>query len=394
VDGVVEGTVLRSGNRVRVTANLLHAPTDRHLWAETYENDLGDVLALQDTLAQAIAEQVRIKVTPQEQVRLASARLVNPAAYELYLKGRYEWNKRSEEGLKKGLEYFQQGIKLDPNYALAYSGVADSYIVLGNQGFFPGIEAYPKARAAALKALKLDETLAEPHSSLARVLEDYDRNWSGAEREHQRAIELNPNYATAHHWHAFGLGLTGRNNEALAEIELARSLDPLSTIINANVALILYWGRQYDRAIVEGRKALELEPNNALAHQYLVAIYLQKGKYTEALAELQKDLSLKRGDAALRTLLPCAYAASGNKEKARTILGQLKQQSTREYIPPHLIANVYVALGDKDEAFEWLRKGLEDHDGGMVGLKVDPALDSLRSDPRFQDLLRRMNFPP
>jgi TolB-like protein/predicted Ser/Thr protein kinase len=394
VDAVVEGSVLRAGDRVRITAQLIQASTDRHLWAESYDRDLRDVLSLQSEVSRAIASEIQTKVTPQEQARLASARAVNPVAYDLYLKGRYEWNKRSKEGLERGLEYFQRAIDLDPNYALAYSGVADSYVVLGNWGLLPGVEAYPKARAAALKALQLDQNLAEPHASLARVLEDYDWDWLDAENEHQRAIELNPNYATAHHWHAFGLGLTGRNKEALAEIELARSLDPLSTIINADVALVLYWGRQYDRAIIEARKALELEPNNRAAHAYLGQIYLTKGVYKNALAEFRILQTLPGGDPSDSASLAAAHAAAGNRDEALRILGRLKQQSKREYISPYSIALVYVGLGDNNEALAWLQKALDDHDGLMDVLKVEPGLDPLRSEPRFQALLRRMNFPP
>jgi TolB-like protein/Flp pilus assembly protein TadD len=394
VDAIVEGSVLRAGDRVRITAQLIQASTDRHLWAESYDRNLRDVLSLQSEVSRAIASEIQAKVTPQEQARLASARLVNPGAYDLYLKGRYEWNKRSKEGLERGLEYFQRAIDLDPNYALAHSGVADSYIALGSWGLLPGVEAYPKAKAAALKAMQLDQDLAEPHASLARALEDYDWDWLGAEREHQRAIELNPNYATARHWHAYGLGLRGRNKEALAEIELARSLDPLSTIINAEVALVLYWGRQYDGAIVEARKALELEPNSLPAHEYLGEIYLMKGMYKDALAEFQICRALDRTDPGTSASLAMAYAAAGNREEALRILGRLKQQSKREYISPDSIALVYVWLGDKNEAFAWLQKALDDHDGLTVQLNVDPELDPLRGDPRFRASLRRMNFPP
>jgi serine/threonine-protein kinase len=394
VDAVIEGSVLRAGDRVRITAQLIQASTERHLWAESYDRNLRDVLSLQSEVSRAIASEIQAKVTPQEQARLASARVVNPEAYDLYLKGRYEWNKRSKEGLERGLEYFQRAIDLDPNYALGHSGVADSYVVLGSWGRLPGVEAYPKAKAAALKAMQLDQNLAEPHSSLARVLEDYDWDWSGAEREHQRAIELNPNYATARHWHAYGLGLRGWNKEALAEIELARTLDPLSPIINAEVASILYWGRQYDQAIVEARKALELEPNSLPAHLYLGEIYLTKGMYKDALAEFQIVLTLDRTDPRTSAYLAAAYAAAGNREEALRMLGRLKQQSKREYTSPYLIAYVYVWLGDKNEAFAWLQKGFDDHSGLMGLLKVDPWLDPLRSAPRFQALLRRMNFPP
>jgi TolB-like protein/Flp pilus assembly protein TadD/tRNA A-37 threonylcarbamoyl transferase component Bud32 len=394
VDAVIEGSVLRAGGRVRITAQLIQASTDRHLWAETYDRDLRDVLALQGEVAQAIASEVKAKVTPQEQALLASARLVNPAAYELYLKGRYEWNKRSEEGLKSGLEYFQQAIKLDPGYALAYSGLADCYEVLGNNVFLPGVEVYPKAKAAAVKALELDQSLAEAHTSMAGVLEDYDRDWASAEREFKRAIELNPNYATAHHWYALALALMGRGEEAVREIEQARRLDPLSVRINANVVLVLYLGRQYDRAIVEARKAIDLEPNDSTAHIYLGQTYLQKGMHQEALAEYQKVQSLAptRSDTPLN--LARAFAATGNREKALKMLDALEKPSKRRYISPYGMAAAYASLGEREEAFAWLERGLNDFDGHMNHVKVDPVLDPLRSDPRFQALLRRMNFPP
>ena len=394
VEGIIEGSVLRSGNRVRITAQLIQARAERHLWAESYERDLGDVLALQGEVAQAIAREVQTTLTPQEQARLAAAGLVKPEAYELYLKGRYEWNKRTKEGLNKGFEYFQQAINLDPNYALAWAGVADSYGVMGNNNLVPGADVYPKAKAAALKAQEFDRNSAEAHASLALVLQEYDRDWLAAEREYRRAIQLNPSYATARHWYALSLALTGRDQEAIREIEQARRLDPLSIRTNANVVLVLYLGRHYDRAIAEARKALELEPNDASTHEYLGLTYLQKGTPEEALAELQKALSLERAESGVAGYLAGAYAVSGNREEALKILGQLKQQSKREYVSPYSIASAYVRLGDRDQALAWLQKGFDVYDGDMDNLKVDAALDPLRSDPRFHDLLRRMNFPP
>jgi TolB-like protein len=266
VDALIEGSVQRAGSRVRITAQLIHAPADRHLWAESYERDVKDVLALQDEVARAIAGEIQIALTPQERTHLASARPINPEAHELYLKGRYQWNKRTEEGLKKGLEFFQQAIREDPSYALAYCGAADTYGILGNNRFLPGVEAYPKAREATLKALELDQNLAEAHASLGLVLVDYDRDWSAGEREYQRAIELSPSCATAHHWYALALASMGRTDEAIREIELARRLDPLSVRVSSNVGFALYFGRQYDRAIPELLKAIELEPSNDDTH--------------------------------------------------------------------------------------------------------------------------------
>jgi serine/threonine protein kinase/TolB-like protein/Flp pilus assembly protein TadD len=393
VDAVIEGSVLRSGGRVRITAQLIGAVPERHLWARSYERDLRDVLALQSAVAQAIANEIKIKVTPQEQTRLASSRPVNPEAYELYLKGRYEWNKRTEEGLKKGLEYFQQAIRMDPSCALAYSGVADSYGMLGSNAFLPGTEVLAKAKAAALKALELDDGLAEAHASLAQLLFDYDRDRVAALREFEAAIKLNPNYATAHHWYAMDLAWLGRDEEAIREIEQARSLDPLSVRISANVGLVLYVARQYDRAILELLKTLELEPSDPDAHWLLGQIYLQKRMNREALAEMQKAVSLAHDRPLERARLAHAYAVTGNRGEALKILGRLEQQSKREYVSPYFMARAYVALGKKEQAFAWLQKGLEVYDGMMDDLKVDPALAPLRSDPRFQNLLRRMNFP-
>jgi tetratricopeptide (TPR) repeat protein len=332
---------------------------------------------------------------PDAQARLASARPVNPEAYELYLKGRYEWNNRTEEGLKKGLEYFQQAINLDPTYALAYSGLADSYSVLGNNGSLPGAEVYPKAKAAALRALELDKNLAEAHASLGLVLFEYKWDQEAALKEYETAIELNPNYATAHHWYAVSLALMGRSEEAIREIEQAQRLDPLSVRISANVALILYEGRQYDQAIIKARKALELEPNDGATHSRLGDIYLQKGMPKEALAEFQYNLSPKeRAEPPADPDLIRAYAAAGNRREAQRLLVRLKQQSKREYISPWCIARAYVALGENEEALVWLQKGFEDYAGGMERLRVEPDFDPLRSDPRFRELLRRMNFLP
>jgi serine/threonine-protein kinase len=391
VDGVVEGSVLRSGDRVRITAQLIYAPSDTHVWAKSYERDMRGVLTLQSEVAQAIASEIRAKVTPEEQTRLASARPVNPEAYELYLKGRYEWNKRTKDGMRRGLDYFQQAIELDPTYSLAYSGVADSYALLGENELISGREVYPKAKAAALKALELDETSAEAHTSFGGVLFDYDRNPQAALKEFETAIRLNPNYATAHHWYATKFAMLGRSEEAYREIEQARRLDPLSERINANVALVLYYGRQYDRAIVAAHRALELEPTNDTAHWYLGHILLQRGTPEMALAEYQEWERLT-GSSCFSCLIR-VHAAAGNRREALKILDQLKQQSKREYVSPVAFAEAYTALGENDEAMTWLEKGFEDYAGGMDILKAEPAFDRLRSDPRFQDLLRRMNFP-
>jgi TolB-like protein/Tfp pilus assembly protein PilF len=393
VDAVLEGTVTRSGDRVRVTANLLHAPTDRHLWAETYESDLGDVLTLQGEVARAIAEQVRIKLTPEEQARFAPAHSVNPEAHDAYLKGRYYWNLRTESGLKKSIDYFQQAIKKDPGYARAYAGLADSYAVSVMWGFAPPREAYPRAKAAALKALEMDGTLAEPHASLGVAKVDFDFDFVGAEKEYKLAIKLNPSYATAHEWYATYLALMGRHNEAFPEIKRAQELDPLSPTISVMSAPLLLWSRRYDEAIAESRRTLELYPGFYPAHMYLGSAYEQKKLYDQAIAEYQKALALEPGNSILGTALACGYAAAGKRSEALKRISQLKEHSRRMYVSPYGIACIYAALGHVDQACAWLEKAYEDRSYGLYSLKTNPRFDPLRSDPRFQALLRRMNFP-
>jgi TolB-like protein/Flp pilus assembly protein TadD len=340
VDGIIEGTVLRSGERVRIAAQLLDARKDRHLWAETYERDLQEVLALQGEVARDVAQHVQAKLTPQEQIRFASgqSRSVNPEAYELCLKGRYQWNKRTREGLMKALEYFQRAIRVDPSCALAYSGLADTYGVLGNNGFLPTNEVFPKAKAAALKAVELDGDLAEAHASLAVELAPSD--WQGHEKEFLRAIELNPSYANAHHWYALGLVAMGRSDEAIREIEQARRLDPLSARINTNVGLVLYGARQYDRAIAELLKAQELEPSDVSAHLVLGWTYLAKGMTREALGEIQTAVRLSGDEPTVSAELARAYALSGNRKEALKILGRLKEISKQQHIPSCDFANI------------------------------------------------------
>jgi len=294
VDAVVEGTVLRSGEQVRITAQLIQAPTDKHLWAESYEGNLRDTLALQKKVASAIAEQIRIEVTPQEQAVLKQTNVVNPEAYESYLKGRYFWNKRTADGFKVALAYFKQAIEQDPKYAQAYAGLADSYDLLGDweYGVLAPSEAYPKAKAAAIKALELDNTLSEAHTSLAFSLDVFEWDWKSAEKEFGRAIELNPGYATAHHWYAWHLSEMGLNNEAIAEMRKAEHLDPLSLIISADMAEILLVAHLNDEAIEQSRSTVDMDPNFAIAHYELGQAFVQKHSYNEAIAEFQKGIEL------------------------------------------------------------------------------------------------------
>jgi serine/threonine protein kinase/Flp pilus assembly protein TadD len=394
VDAVVEGSVLRSGKRVRITAQLIDAATDQHLWAESYERDLRDVLSLQGEVARAIANDIQVKLTPQEQARLVSARSVDPEAYQLYLKGRFYWSKRTEAGLKNGIEYFHQAIDLDPNYALAYAGIADCYSLLGWDLFgpLPPREALPIAKAAARKALETDDSLAEAHNSLAWTKLAFDWDWTGAEREFKRAIELNPGYAITHHWYAECLAGMGRYAEALAEIRQAQELDPLSLIISSIVGWVLYFDRKNDQAIAEFRKTLELDPNFWVAHWTLGRAYEQKAMFTEAIAEIQKAIDFSGSSPLSLAALGHTYAVSGRRAEAERVLNQLKDSSKQTYISPYGIAAIHAGLGEKDQAFLWLEKAYEERSGWLIWLRAEPGSDPLRSDPRFQDLLRRIGL--
>jgi TolB-like protein/DNA-binding winged helix-turn-helix (wHTH) protein/Flp pilus assembly protein TadD len=393
VDAVVEGTVLRSGDQVRITAQLIEASTDKHLWSQSYEGELRDSLALQNTVARAIADQIRINLTPQEQAALKSVKVVNPQAYESFLKGRYFWNKRTADGLKVALAYFNQAIEEDSKYAEAYSGLADTYALLGDWQYavMTPKEAFPKAKAAAIKALELDNALGEAHNSLAFVLDGFDWDFNSAGNEFRRAIELNPGYATAHHWYAWHLSLLGRYDEAIAEMKKAENLDPLSLIINADLAELLVLAHSYDESIQQSRKTIEMDPNFALAHNQLAQAYLQKHMYAEAVAELQKAVQISGGSPTCKANLARAYVVSGKRSEALELLSELKKRSNPGYSNASEIAIVYASLGDKDQAMTWLEKGYEERFN--PGVLLRPGFDPLRSDSRFQSLVHRIGLP-
>jgi len=394
VDAVVEGTVLHSGNRVRITAQLVSAPMERHLWAQSYERDVRDVLGLQREVANAIADEIRIKVTPEEHVRLSGAPPVNSEAYEAYLKGRYYWETRSEEGLRKAIGYFQQAIEKDPTSPRAYSGLADSYNALGSDEFLPPMEAFPQAKAAALEALRRDQNFAEAHASLAFAIWNYDYDWKAVETEYKRAIDLNPGYATSYHWYAGYLSGMGRFAEAIAAVKRARELDPLSSRINANVGFILYFARQYDQAIEELQRAVRMDPDGEAPYYYLGLIYLQKGDYRQAISEFEKSKQLSSGGWEPDLELAQVYALAGDRKETQIILGRSLAKSKRNYESALTIAKVYVALGEKEKAFTWLQKAYVERSSLLTFLSVDPTLDVLHTDPRFQALLTRMNLQP
>jgi len=393
VDAVVEGSVLRSGDQVRITAQLIEASTDQHLWSQSYEGELRDTLALQSRVASAIADQIRINLTPQEQAALKSVKVVNPQAYESYLKGRYFWNKRTADGLKVALAYFNQAIDEDSKYAPAYSGLADTYALLGDWQYavMTPKEAYPKAKAAATKALELDSTLGEAHNSLAFVLDGFDWNFDSAGKEFRRAIELNPGYATAHHWYAWHLSLLGRYGDAIAEMKKAESLDPLSLIINSDLAELLVLAHSADESIQQSRKTIEMDPNFALAHNQLAQAYLQEHMYDPAVAELQKAVQLSGGSPTCIANLARAYALSGKRSDSEKLLSDLRNRSNPAHPNSAEIAMIYASLGDKDQAMNWLEKGYEERFN--PGVLLRPGFDSLRSDSRFQNLVHRIGLP-
>ena len=389
VDAVVEGTVMRSGDRIRVTAQLIHAPTDRHLWARTYDRELRDVLALQAELAGAIAQAVEVKVQPEESRRLAARGAVNPDAYDAYLKGRFFLNRRSSKDISKAVEYFQQAIERDPNYAPAHSGLSDAYRMFGLQGV-PPRECMPKAEAAARKALALDDTLAEAHASLAGVLYRYQWDWQGAEREFRLSLELDPSYAEGHRAYAIYLSTVRRGEEAVAAARRARELSPLAMGINVELGTALVRVGRYDEAIEQLQKTLELDPKFARAYAALAAAYDGKGDRPRAVTVLEKAVSLSGG--APNPWLGYAYGVTGRRREAMEILARLEKLSQKRYVTPQDFAVVHLGLGDKDQAFAWLEKAYEDRAFEILGFS-GLLFDQLSDDPRFQDLLRRMRLP-
>ncbi len=393
VDAVVEGSVRLAGGRVRVTAQLIDAATNRHLWAESYERDLRDVLTLQSEVAQAIAGEIRVKVLPEEKARLADAHQVDPEAYQAYLMGRHFQEQRTVAGAEKSVEYFEQAIQGNPNDARSYAAEANSYVLLSVYGALPTVEANRKAKSLAARALEIDETLAAAHAAMAAVLED-EWDWPGAEREHRRAIELNPNDAHTRHWYGEMLIYLGRFTEARAEIDRAAELDPLSPAVVGAVGDPLFNGRQYDLAIQEYRKALLINPNHAVTHRDLGQTYLYAGMHEKALVEIQAAIDLSGNQADYVALLALVHAVAGRRTEALRVLESLKQPTNRQEDVPVDVAVVYAALGEMDRAFEWLEKAYDQRAYALVWIKVSPLLDPLRSDPRFKDLMRRVGLPP
>ncbi|MBN2093181.1 winged helix-turn-helix domain-containing protein [candidate division KSB1 bacterium] len=392
VDIIVEGSVFCSAEKVRINAQLIDVKTDQHLWAESYEHDFANIITLQGEIARAITSAIKIKLTPTDQYRLTNQHPVKTEAYHAYLKGRYFWNKRTMEGFQKGIEYFEQAIQIDPDYAQAYVGLADCYNLLYDYDLLAPGKSAPSARTAARTALSLDNTLSEAHASLGFVQARYDWDWPGAEREFKHAIELNHNNAIAHHWYALHLAMTGRFAEAITEISKALELDPLSLIINSNKGWILYFARKYDEAERQLIRTLELDSNFMSAQVKLGWVYEQKGLYLPAIEMFHRALSLTQDDANVMGLIGNAHALAGNKAAALKIINELTISSSPKYLSSYWLALIYVSLDENDQAFYWLDKAIEERSSGLVWLKVDPQLDRLRTDPRFAERLRRVRF--
>ena len=394
VEYLLEGSCRREGSRVRISAQLIRVRDQMHLWAQDYDREFSDSLALESEVTRDIAAQIQLKLAQQPTARASHP--LNPVAHDAYLRGRYFWSKRSEQGYLKAIEHFEQAIAADPNYAQAYSGLADAYALLGSNPTtaITRKDAMAKARAAALQALAIDDSLAEAHTSLAFVYWHYDWNWANAEKEFQRALQLNPSYATAHHWYAFYLLSQGRTDQAIEEIGRAQQVDPLSLIINTDVAQILFYAHHYDRATEQAKRVLDMDADFSLARVMLGWSYLARQENGAALEQAEKATEAPGVGDALDANLEVTYAALGRKAQARDLLIRLEAKSKRNTQLVVGIAEAHALLNEKDQAFVWLEKAFQDRDGGLTLIKLDPFLEPLHADPRFQDLVRRIGLSP
>jgi TolB-like protein/Tfp pilus assembly protein PilF len=391
VTNILEGSVQKAGDQVRVNVQLINAMTDAHLWADTYDRKLTDMFSVESEIAKAIAESLQAKLSGSEKTAMSKVPTANTEAYELYLKGRFFWNKRTGADLKRAIEYFNQAIEKDPNYALACAGLADSYTLLSVFGAASPQDSIPQARAAAKKALELDNTLAEAHASFGRILSGYDYNFEGAIAEFERAIQLNPNYATSYHWISNGpLTARGEFDRAIAEGKRAVELDPLSMIDNADLGQVYFYARRYDEAISQVRKAIEIDPHSYLAHYYLGQIHQLQGHLTDAIAEYQKAVELDDDPEAL-AFLGQAQARAGQRDEAQKILARMTEEAKSRYVSAYSFALMFVGLGDKERAIDALGRAYrEGAANDIITIRVDPMLDDLHGDPRFEALAEKI----
>jgi len=393
VDALVEGSALLIGEQVRITVQLIEAATDRHLWADNYDRELSDVLALHSEVARSIAHKIRITVTPEEATHLASVREVNPEAYRLYLLGQHHLYKWEPADLDKAIRYFQQAIEVDPQYAQPHAGLAKVYGAIGFYGHLRPRDSFEKERAAAAAALEIDSNLADAHGEYALVYFYFDWDWQKAEEEFLRTISLNSNYAYAHQFYAWFLVAMGHTKEAHTSIKTALQLDPLALLAYMTASDVYYFSRQYDKAITRLHEALDLFPNHPFAHARLGWSYVQKGMFEKAIGESQRAVTLSPDITEHLWMLGYAYAAAGQTTEARKILDDLHDLAKKQYVHAYGFALIHIGLGENDEALEWLERAYQDRNAWMPFMQVAAPLDPLRSDPRFQDLLRRMNFP-
>jgi len=388
---VLEGSVRRALGRVRIAAQLIQVRDETHLWAQTYERSLIDILKLQSEVARAIAREIRVKLTAREERRLAASRAVSPQAYEAYLKGRHLWNRRTEDGMRKSIAHYEQAIRLYPQYAMAYAGVADSYVMLACRGMVPAKDTFRKAKEAARKAIDLDSELGEAHGSLAHVrLHDWD--WEGLEADFERALDLNPAQAIVYYWYGEFLMSRGRPEEAIAVTQKAQQTDPLSPVIGSSLAMILYLARRYDQAAVVLERTREINPDHFLPHLRMGLIRIQQRKYDEAILELQTAVSLADQSTETLAALAMAYAAAGKKKPARQILAKLQQLAGKRYVLPYNVAKIHAAGADRDKAFEWLERAYEGGNPDLIELNSEPIFDGLRGEPKFSELMRRIGW--
>lgn len=392
VDAVLEGSVERVRDRVQIKVNLIQAPTERHLLSKSYERNVGDVLTMQEEVARAIAGEIQIKLTADELRRLSRPRAVNPEAHESYLQGRYYWNKRTKEDLEKSIGYLQQAVAKDPKYALAYAALSDSYHLLPDLAGAPAGESLEKARSSALKALQLDPSLAEAHASVAKVKEDYDWDWAGAEHEYREAIELNPGLATLHAWYSNLLMEKARMPEALAEAKRAQQLDPLSSFANANLASILYFAGEYDEALEQSWKTLTIDPASPRIHRTIGSIYVEQRNYEKAIVEFKRAVELSPGTPEFLAELGFTYAVSGQTKEGVAILKQLQRARAHGEASSYSLAVVYAGSGDKEGVLRSLRESLAEHAAGTVKIKVSPLFKTFRSEPAFEDVVRQVGL--
>ena len=393
VRAVLTGRVMQSGGSLRIGAELVDVATGSRLWGAQYDRKSGDIFAIQDDISNEISEKLKLQLTHAQKKKLTRHQTEDPEAYRIYLKGRHHWNKWTEEGFYKAIEYFQQAVEKDPSYALAHAGVADSYVLLGWNSYLPPKDAFPKAKAAALTALQFDPDLGEAHTPLAAVLWLHDWQWPEAQKEFKRSLELNPNYPTANHWHAEYVMTMGRHAEAIAKIKNSQTLDPLSLIINVAIGRDYYLARRYDEALEHLLQTVELDPNYPVTYWVLGLLYMTTGRSDLAIAAGEKAVTLSGGSPLMRAALAHSYGKAGRTKEALQILDDLTSVAKCKYVAPHFFAGIHIGLGENDLALDCLEQSYEEHSHWLIYLHIDPTMDDLRNEPRFQDLLKRVGLP-